>query len=71
MHFTRRRFLQTSAAMAGTAALATPAEAAKLPFRYAFSPISWGTNIEEAVRVGERLGFPGVEPFRNNIINYL
>jgi sugar phosphate isomerase/epimerase len=71
MTFTRRHFLQTSAALAGTAALATPAEAAKLPFRYAFSPISWETRIEEAVAVGSKLGFPGVEPFRNNVINYL
>jgi hypothetical protein len=42
-----------------------------LPFRYAYSAISWETDIEEAVRVGEKLGFPGIEPFRNNIMNYL
>ena len=71
MTVTRRQFLQTSAAIAGTTAFAMTAQAARLPFRYAYSPISWGTNIEDAVRVGEKLGFPGVEPFRNNIINYL
>ena len=71
MKFTRRHFLQTSAALAGTAALPAQAQTGKLPFRYAYSPISWKTDIEEAVRVGERLGFPGVEPFRHNILNYL
>lgn len=68
---TRRRFLQTSTAAALTGGIATPALAAKLPFRYAFSAISWETDIEEAVRVAQRLGFPGVEPFRHNIVNYL
>jgi len=72
MTFTRRHFIQTSAAVAGASALGLGTAAAKpLPFRYAYSAISWGTNIEEAVRVGERLGFPGVEPFRNNIMNYI
>lgn len=75
MTFTRRHFLQTSATLAGTAALANPGQAAtasgKLPFHYAFSPISWETDIEGAIKVGSKLGFPGVEPFRHNIINYL
>jgi len=71
MTVTRRFFLQSSAALAGTAALPAQAQGGKLPFRYAFSPISWETNIEEAIRVGSKLGFPGVEPFRHNIINYL
>src|SRR4051812_1748231 len=75
MTFTRRHFILTSTALAGTAALAGPAQAAttsaKLPFRYAFSPISWATDIEGAIRVGEKLAFPGFEPFRQNIINYL
>ncbi len=71
MTVTRRFFLQSSAALAGTASLPAHAQAGKLPFRYAFSPISWQTNIEEAIRVGSKLGFPGVEPFRHNIINYL
>jgi sugar phosphate isomerase/epimerase len=71
MTVTRRFFLQSSAALAGTAALPAQAQGGKLPFRYAFSPISWETRIEEAIRVGSKLGFPGVEPFRHNIINYL
>ena len=68
---TRRRFLQTSAALGATMAAPGAAQAKPLPFRFAYSAISWGTDIEEAARVGERLGFPGVEPFRNNIMNYL
>jgi inosose dehydratase len=73
MGLTRRHFLQTSAALAGTAALGGTAHAqgGKLPFRFAYSPISWKTDIEEAIKVGSRLGFPGVEPFRHNILNYL
>jgi sugar phosphate isomerase/epimerase len=74
---TRRRFIQTSAAygaalaaVAGTPGVAS-AQSKPLPFRYAYSAISWETNIEEAVKVGEKLGFPGVEPFRHNIVNYL
>ena len=54
MTFTRRHFLQTSAALAATAALPAQAQAqagGKLPFRYAYSPISWQTNIEEAIKV--------------------
>jgi len=68
---TRRRFLQTSAALAAIAGAPGAAQAKPLPFRFAYSAISWETNIEEAVRVGERLGFPGIEPFRHNIVNYL
>jgi len=69
MTFTRRRFIQTGAALG--AALPTAAQAKALPFRYAFSAISWETRIEDAVAVGEKLGFPGIEPFRHNIVNYL
>jgi inosose dehydratase len=74
MTFTRRHFLQTSAAVAATTALPAQAQVktgGKLPFKYAYSPISWGANIEEAVRIGSKLGFPGVEPFRHNVLNYL
>src|SRR5678815_1626452 len=73
MTYTRRRFIQTSAALAAVAGApgTAIAQSKPLPFRYAYSAISWGTNIEEAVAVGERLGFPGVEPFRQNIVNYL
>ncbi|MBN9587593.1 MAG: TIM barrel protein [Alphaproteobacteria bacterium] len=70
----RRRFLSGAAAFAGAATMsATPAAAAggKLPFRYSYSAISWDTNVEEAIRVGHKLGFPGVEPFRHNVVNYL
>ncbi len=65
----RRHFLQTSAALG---AIGIGAAAARpLPFRYAYSAISWETDIEEAIKVGEKLGFPGVEPFRHNVVNYL
>ena len=69
---TRRRFLQTSsAAGAALAAGMGPAAAKPLPFRYGYSAISWGTNIEEAIKVGHRVGLPGIEPFRENVVNYL
>ena len=45
--------------------------AAPLPFRFAASAISWGTNIEEAIKAAARLRLPGLEPFRENVINYL
>ena len=69
MGFSRRHFLVTSTAAA--AAVALPAQAKALPFRYAFSAISWETDFETAVKVGEKLGFPGIEPFRQNIVNWL
>jgi sugar phosphate isomerase/epimerase len=69
MTFNRRHFLVTSAALAGASAM--PAAAKALPFRYAYSAISWETNIEEAIAAGERLGFFGIEPFRQNVVNYL
>jgi sugar phosphate isomerase/epimerase len=69
---TRRRFLQASAVLAGASGLGmVPAAAAPLPFRYGYSAISWETNIEEAIKVGQRVGLPGIEPFRQNIVNYL
>jgi len=69
---TRRRFIQTSAALAGASGLGlTPAAAKPLPFRYGYSAISWETNIEEAIAVGQRVGLPGIEPFRQNVVNYL
>ena len=75
MTFTRRHFFQTSGAALGTAALsgafAMPATAKPLSFRYGYSAISWGTNIEEAIKVGQRIGLPGIEPFRQNVVNYL
>jgi inosose dehydratase len=71
MPFTRRHFIVTTTAALASTALPALAQSKKLPFRYAFSPISWGTDIEGAIAVGSRLGFPGVEPFRHNIINYL
>ena len=69
MTFNRRHFLVAASA----AAAATPAWAAGglLFFRYAFSAISWETRVEDAIATGEKLGFPGVEPFRQNIVNYL
>src|ERR1700742_2131207 len=69
MSFTRRHFLVTSSA--AVAATTLPAAAKPLPFRYAFSAISWETDIESAIKAGEKLGFPGIEPFRHNIVNYL
>ena len=72
MTIARRHFLQASAALAGTAGLGlAPAAAKPLPFRYAYSAISWETNIEEAIKVGQRLKMPGIEPFRQNVVNYL
>ena len=71
---TRRRFLQTSSAAGAALAaggLVSPAAARPLPFRYAYSAISWDANIEEAIKVGQRLKMPGIEPFRQNVINYL
>jgi sugar phosphate isomerase/epimerase len=72
---TRRRFLQTSAALGaslGAGGLGAGAATAKpLPFRYGYSAISWETNIEEACKVGQRVGLPGIEPFRQNVVNYL
>jgi inosose dehydratase len=68
----RRRFLAGSTAFAGAAALGTlPAAAARLPFRYAFSAISWNTDIMGAIQACKRLGFPGIEPFRHQVLDYL
>ena len=71
MHLTRRHFIQTSAALGATALGARTATARPLPFRFGYSAISWDANIEEAIRVGHRLGMPGIEPFRQNVVNYL
>jgi inosose dehydratase len=71
MTFTRRHFIQTSGAALAAAGLSTPAAAKPLPFRYGYSAISWETNIEEAIKAGQRLGMPGIEPFRQNVVNYL
>ncbi|MEI7791084.1 MAG: sugar phosphate isomerase/epimerase [Alphaproteobacteria bacterium] len=76
MTFSRRRFIQTSSAfgagLAGASGLGLAAAAAKpLSFRYGYSAISWGTDIEEAIKVGQRVGLPGIEPFRQNVVNYL
>src|SRR5262249_44071003 len=78
MSFTRRNFIQSSAALAGASGLEFGlglggAEAAPVPtpFRFAYSATSWDQNIEEAIKVGQRLKLPGIEPFRNNVVNYL
>jgi hypothetical protein len=55
---TRRRFLQTSTALAASGLGTVPATAKPLPFRYGYSAISWGTNIEEAIKVGQHLKMP-------------
>ena len=70
---TRRDFLKSAAASGIAAGMfgAGPAAAAPLPFRFACSAISWGKNIEEAIAAASRLGLPGLEPFRDNVINYL
>ena len=65
----RRHFLVTAAAV--TALPGAALAQGKLPFRYAYSAISWETDIETAVTVGEKLGFPGIEPFRQNVVNWL
>jgi sugar phosphate isomerase/epimerase len=74
MTTTRRHFLQSSAALGCAAGLGLglgEAAAKPLSFRYAYSAISWETNIEEAIKAGQRLKMPGIEPFRSNVINYL
>ena len=72
MTFTRRHFIQTSSALAGASGLGLlPAAAKPLSFRFGYSAISWGTDIEEAIKVGQRVGLPGIEPFRQNVVNYL
>ena len=71
MTLTRRDFIRQSAALAGATVLgARTASAAPLRFRFAYSAISWDQNIEEAIKVGQRLGMPGIEPFRVNAVNY-
>ncbi len=69
----RRNFLKSAAATGVAAGLfgAGRAMAAPLPFRFACSAISWGTDIEKAIAVASRLGLPGLEPFRQNVVNYL
>src|SRR5471032_1618139 len=64
MTFTRRHFIQTSSALAGASGLGLlPAAAKPLSFRFGYSAISWDTDIEEAIKVGQRVGLPGIEPF--------
>lgn len=72
---TRRRFLVHTAALAGLGAATLPASGApaagRLPFRYGFSAISWGTDVEGAILTAKKLGFPGIEPFRHQVVKYL
>lgn len=72
---TRRHFLIQTSALAGVGAAfalsAGPAAAQRLPFRYGFSAISWGTDIEGAIQTARKLGFPGIEPFRHQVVKYL
>jgi len=66
----RRSLLQ----FAGLAALApgtTLAAGRRMPFRFGVSAASFGTNVEQAIQVAARVGLPGLEPFRENVINYL
>jgi len=37
----------------------------------ATAPFPGAPNIEEAIKVGQRLKVPGIEPFRDNVSNYL
>ena len=69
----RRDFFKTATGFALANGLfgAGAASAAPLTFRFACSAISWGTNIEEAIKATSRLGLPGIEPFRSNVVNYL
>jgi inosose dehydratase len=69
----RREFLGGAAALSGAGLLAPAALAAtgRKRFRFAASAASWNTNIEEAIKVVSRLGLPGLEPFRSNVVNYL
>jgi inosose dehydratase len=68
----RRDLLKFGSALGACGLLGIPlAYAAPLSFRFACSAISWGTNIEEAIRACARLGLPGLEPFRDQVVNYL
>lgn len=67
----RRQFLAGAAALAAAPTTALAAPKGKVRFRFAASAISWDTNIEEAIKVTSRLGLPGLEPFRQNVVNYL
>jgi inosose dehydratase len=82
----RRNFLCSAAALSGVAGLsllhakqvALAAEnnnwsppSPVMRFRFSAPAVAWKTDIEEAIRVASRLGFPGLEPFRDNVINYV
>jgi inosose dehydratase len=40
-------------------------------FRFACSAAAWNNNIEKAIAATSRLGLPGLEPFRHDVVNYL
>ena len=47
------------------------APAPDMRFRFACSAAAWNNNIEKAIAVTSRLGLPGLEPFRHDVVNYL
>jgi inosose dehydratase len=66
----RRSFLELGA-LAALASGPVLAAGRRMPFRFGVSAASFGTNIEQAIQVAARVGLPGLEPFRDNVINYL
>jgi sugar phosphate isomerase/epimerase len=79
----RRSFLNAATGAAATACLAPlmPAQAAAADIRYGLSGQlwdgdgevvkAWGGNIDEGVQETARMGFQGIEPFRQHIMQYL
>jgi inosose dehydratase len=81
----RRGFLRSAVGLVGTAGVSLlwrdTAQAVEnsnwsapepiIRFRFSAAAASWNTNIEEAIKVTARLGLPGLEVARNNVINYL
>jgi inosose dehydratase len=66
----RRRLLQFLA-LAALGPCGALAAGRRMPFRFGVSAASYGTNIEKAIQVAAHVGLPGLEPFRDNVINYL
>jgi inosose dehydratase len=68
----------TGAGLLGTANAARAVESSNwsapqpdIRFRFSAPAVAWNENIEEAIKVASRLGFPGLEPSRQNVIHYL
>jgi inosose dehydratase len=66
--YNRRAFLGTSAALAATVALPRAASAAPLPFR--FGHTLGAATIEDTITLSAKVGYRGIEPNREAIINH-